>query len=57
MTTAVLIGDVLFVVGAYVAAIYTWPRVKVLINGLENEARALRAKALDLESKIRGLGQ
>jgi hypothetical protein len=45
MTTAVLIGDVLLVIGGYVAAIYTWPRVKVLVNGLENEARALRAKA------------
>ncbi|MGB3490783.1 MAG: hypothetical protein WBA62_22060 [Xanthobacteraceae bacterium] len=57
MTTAVLIGDVLLLVGGYVAAIYTWPRVKVLVNGLENEARALRAKAVDLEAKIKGLGK
>lgn len=57
MTTAVLIGDVLLLVGGYVAAVYTWPRVKALVNGLENEARALRAKALDLEAKIKGLGQ
>lgn len=57
MTTAVLIGDVLLLIAGYVAAIYTWPRVKVLWNGLENEARALRAKALDLEAKIKGLGQ
>jgi hypothetical protein len=57
MTTAVLIGDVLLVVGGYVAAIYTWPKIKVLVNGLENEARALRLKAIDLEAKIRGLGK
>jgi len=29
--------------------------VKIFINGLENEARAFRAKAMDLEAKIRGL--
>lgn len=57
MTTAVIIGDVLLFVGGYVAAIYTWPRVKVLWNGLETEARALRAKAMDLEAKIKGLGK
>ena len=57
MATAVMIGDVLLLVGGYVAAIYTWPRVKVLVNGLENEARALRAKAVDLEAKIKGLGK
>ena len=57
MTTAVLIGDVLILIAGYVAAIYTWPRVKVIVNGLENEARALRAKALDLEAKIKGFGQ
>lgn len=57
MTTAVLIGDVLLLIAGYVAAIYTWPRVKVLFNGLENEARALRAKAVDLEAKIKGLGK
>jgi hypothetical protein len=57
MTTAVLFGDVLILIGGYVAAIYTWPHVKVLVNGFENEARALRAKAVDLEAKIKGLGK
>lgn len=57
MTTAVLIGDVLLLIAGYVAAVYTWPRLKVLFNGLENEARALRAKAVDLEAKIKGLGK
>jgi hypothetical protein len=57
MTTAVIIGDVLLLIVGYVAAVYTWPRVKVLVNGLENEARALRAKAVDLEAKIKGLGR
>jgi hypothetical protein len=57
MTTAVIIGDVLLFAGGYVAAIYTWPHIKVLWNGLETEARALRAKAVDLEAKIKGLGK
>ena len=57
MTTAVIIGDVLLLIAGYVAAVYTWPRVKVLFNGLENEARALRAKAVDLDAKIKGLGK
>lgn len=57
MTTAVIIGDVLLLIAGYVAAVYTWPRLKVLFNGLENEARALRAKAVDLEAKIKGLGK
>jgi hypothetical protein len=57
MTTAVIIGDILLFAGGYVAAIYTWPRVKVLWNGLETEARALRAKAMDLEAKLKGLGK
>jgi hypothetical protein len=47
----------LSLIAGYVAAIYTWPRVKVLWNGLETEARALRAKAMDLEAKIKGLGK
>lgn len=57
MTTAILIGDVFLVAAGYVAAIYAWPRVKLLWNGVEDEARTLRAKALDLEAKITGLGK
>lgn len=45
MTTVVLIGDALLLIGGYVAAIYTWPRVKLFLNGAHAEAAKLRAKA------------
>jgi hypothetical protein len=45
MITATVIFDVLFVAAGYVASIYTWPRVKLLINGAQTEAAKLRAKA------------
>jgi hypothetical protein len=45
MITATVIFDVLFVAAGYVASIYTWPRVKLLINGAQIEAAKLRAKA------------
>ena len=45
MITATVIFDVLFISGGYVASIYTWPRVKLLINGAQTEAAKLRAKA------------
>jgi hypothetical protein len=45
MITATVVFDVLFIAGGYVASIYTWPRVKLLINGAQTEAVKLRAKA------------
>lgn len=45
MITATVIFDVLFIAGGYVASIYTWPRVKLIINGAQTEATKLRAKA------------
>ncbi|ACI92731.1 hypothetical protein OCAR_5600 [Afipia carboxidovorans OM5] len=32
-------------VGGYVASIYTWTRLKVIVNGAQAEAEKLRAKA------------
>ena len=31
--------------GGYAASIYSWPRIKLVINGAQAEAKALRAKA------------
>jgi hypothetical protein len=36
----------------YAAAIYTWPAVKIGINGLSAEIAQLRAKAQQLEDKL-----
>ena len=40
--------------GGYVACVYSWPGIKVRINGLAAEAAHLRAKAQRLENNIRG---
>lgn len=37
----------------YAAAIYTWPKFKLWANGEHAELLALRAKAGELEPKIR----
>lgn len=42
-------------VGGFVACIYSWPTIKIALNGLSAEAISLRAKAQQLENKIRGL--
>lgn len=39
----------------YAASIYSWAVIKVWINGLAAEAASLRAKATQLESRIRTL--
>lgn len=41
----------LFSIG-YVVSIYTWPKVKVWLNGAKAEADKLREKARELEKKI-----
>lgn len=38
----------------YVACVYSWPAVKIRINGLSAEADRLRARAQELENNIRG---
>lgn len=38
----------------YAASIYTWPRLRVLLIGIENEIDDLRARARSLEATLRG---
>jgi hypothetical protein len=54
MTMWMLLGTVLFAAG-YAASIYSWPTIKVWVNGVSAEAISLRAKASALEAKIRAL--
>jgi hypothetical protein len=37
--------DLALVVGGYVLSIFTWPKLKVWVNGAEAEATSLEAKA------------
>lgn len=39
------IGDILFVIGGYVLSIYTWPWIRLQINGAAQEYDRLRARA------------
>lgn len=45
MISATILGDIAFAAGGYIAAIYTWPKLKLWINGAQLEATKLRAKA------------
>ncbi|MBR1142488.1 hypothetical protein [Bradyrhizobium sp. AUGA SZCCT0431] len=47
--------DVLLLISGYVASIYSWPKIKVWINGVSTEAASLRQKAARLEAKLRSL--
>ena len=38
----------------YVAAVFTWPRLRQALVGIENEIDDLRAKARALETRLRG---
>jgi hypothetical protein len=40
-------------IGGYVAAIYTWPTIKIWANGVTAEANKLRMRAQELEDKLR----
>ena len=40
--------------GGYVASIYTWPKVKVWVNGAETEIAKLKAYVKALEARIKG---
>jgi len=40
-------------VGGYAASVYSWPKIRLFINGAQAEARALRAKADALLASIR----
>ena len=39
----------------YIAAVYSWPSIKIWINGASIEAANLRQKAARLEAKLRSL--
>ena len=48
MTMSSFFGAVLFVTG-YVASIYSWPKVKIWVNGTEAEIASLELKAAALK--------
>ena len=39
--------------GGYVACVYSWPTIRIWINGLSAKAAGLRAKLQQLEDGIR----
>ena len=41
-------------IAGYVASIYTWPRLRAVLVGIEGEIESLRQKLRDLEAKFRG---
>ncbi len=47
--------DAALFVGGYAASIYSWPAVRLWVNGVSAEATSLRAKAAALEAKIAAL--
>lgn len=53
MTMWNFVDAALFAAG-YVASIYSWPAIKLWINGASAEVSSLRGKAAVLEAKIRG---
>jgi hypothetical protein len=40
--------------GGYVASVYSWPTIKISVNGRSAEVAHLRAEAQLLENRIRG---
>jgi len=52
MTTLLLVS-VAFAAG-YVVSIFTWPRLRQAIVGIDDEIDDLRAKARALEARLRG---
>jgi hypothetical protein len=51
--TALLLAPFAIVAG-YVIAIFTWPRLRQAMLGIETEIADLRAKARALETELRG---
>ena len=49
-----LFDAVLFVAG-YIASVYSWPKIRMAINGVSAEAADLRQKAAQLEARLRSL--
>jgi hypothetical protein len=47
--------DVALFAAGYVASIYSWPRIRIWMNGISAEATDLRQRAARLEEKLRSL--
>jgi hypothetical protein len=45
--------DAALVAAGYIASIYSWPRIKIRVNGASAEAADLRQKAAWLEARLR----
>ncbi len=50
-----IILDAVLVAAGYVASIYSWPSIKIWVNGVSTEAANLRQKAACLEATLRSL--
>jgi len=50
-----ILVDVFVFAAGYAASVYSWPLIKVWINGVTVEAASMRAKAAALEARIRAL--
>jgi hypothetical protein len=44
--------DVVMLAAGYVASIYTWPRVKLWVNGARTEIASLEARAAALKAAL-----
>jgi hypothetical protein len=49
MTMSTFFDSVLFVVG-YVASIYSWPKIKIWVNGVQAEIASLEARTAVLKA-------
>jgi hypothetical protein len=46
------IFDVVVLAAGYVASIYTWPRIKLWVNGAQTEIASLEARAAALKAAL-----
>ncbi len=46
------IFDAVVLAAGYVASIYTWPRIKLWLNGAQTEIASLEAKAAALKAAL-----
>lgn len=47
--------DVIVFAAGYIASAYSWPKIRIWINGVSAEAADLRQKAARLEARLRSL--
>ena len=53
MFALTFLGDILVGVGAYVAAIYTWPWLREKINGADMEIKLLEARIARIQDAFK----